>query len=112
MPKITIINLSNQEILISPTDLRKSVLTYIHEFGIDWMHSCGKKGKCTTCKMIIIEGMENLESLTPSEEKFKEEKKLLDNERLACQAKLVGDITIKVPKQYQLPHIQYTDKVK
>ncbi len=109
MPKITIINLSHQEISVSEANLHQTVLTYIHESRIDWMHHCGKKGRCTTCKMIVVEGIENLSPLTSSEKKFQDENRLNSNERLACQALLSGSISIKVPKECQLPHLKYEE---
>lgn len=107
MPKIVIKNLDNKTIVSN--DNTKTVLSLIHQNGIDWMHACGKKGRCTTCKMIVEEGMENLEELTDQESRFREMKALKPNERLTCQAILnTGTIVIKVPEVGKLPHLNYT----
>ena len=66
MGQITIENLNNKE--ISNTDNSKSVLDIIHESGIDWMHACGKKGRCTTCKIIVVEGADQLSPIEETEQ--------------------------------------------
>ena len=86
-----------------------TVIEVLHANKIDWMHACGAKGRCTTCKMVVIEGAENLGELAPPEVKFLEKKQLYDNERLACQCYAKGDIVIRVPNVNKLPHLKYSD---
>lgn len=105
MPQIIIENLFNKIINGDP-DL--TILDNIHQNYIDWMHTCGKKGNCTSCKMIVVKGANNLSPHTGTEEKFRSLGRLKDRERLACQCKLLGDITIKAPDFYKLPHVQYS----
>jgi len=107
MVKIVIENLGRKELEVN--DLTKTVLRHFQDHFVDWMHACGAKGRCTTCKMIVRTGRENLETLTPAEEKYRSAGDLKENERLACQAKLTGSISVTVPRAYQLPHLQYTD---
>lgn len=108
MPRIIIQNLENFSIDSDSTD--RKVIELIHENGIDWMHACGKKGRCTTCKMSIVAGQENLSSETAQELHFRELQRLLPNERLACQAHLLhGILTIRVPDSSKFPHLTYTE---
>ncbi|WP_339698230.1 2Fe-2S iron-sulfur cluster-binding protein [Algoriphagus aquimarinus] len=58
MPQIVIENLFN--LRINSISIHRKVIEIIHENGIDWMHACGKKGRCTTCKIILKSGEENL----------------------------------------------------
>ena len=68
--------------------------------GIEIEHACEKSCACTTCHVIVREG---LESLTEAEEK---EEDLLDkawglepNSRLSCQAVIMNqDLVIEIPK--------------
>ena len=68
--------------------------------GIEIEHACEKSCACTTCHVIVREG---LESLTEAEEK---EEDLLDkawglepNSRLSCQAVVANqDLVIEIPK--------------
>jgi 2Fe-2S ferredoxin len=107
MVKIVIENLGQKELTLD--NERKSVLKHLQDHFVDWMHACGAKGRCTTCKMEIIEGMENLGELTEAEIKYRNAGELIENERLSCQAKLMGNIRIKVPHSGKLPHMTYTD---
>lgn len=107
MPKIIIKNLNNQE--VDAYDSNKSVLQHIGEAYIDWMQACGGKGRCTTCKMIVHQGLEMLTPLSSTEEKYKNLQRLAEGERLACQCSVRGNIIVSVPEKYKLPHINYSD---
>ena len=108
MVQIAIQNLGNRA--IESKHIERKVIELIHENGIDWMHACGKKGRCTTCKMSIVDGQANLSSETVQEHHFRELKRLLANERLACQAHLLhGVLTIRVPDSSKFPHLTYTE---
>lgn len=107
MAKIVIKNI--QDAILKSNDSHLSILDVIHSNYIDWMHACGAKGRCTTCKMIVLNGLNNLSGCTDFEKKVKLLGKLRDNERLACQTKLIeGYVEIESPKENQLPHIKYT----
>jgi 2Fe-2S ferredoxin len=74
------------------------------------MHACGKKGRCTTCKIIVLEGIENLSPLTEREEFFKGIDRLKSYERLSCQAKLIkGEILVRVAEENKFPHMDYSE---
>ncbi len=107
MPEISIKNLSNKTVTTNDTD--KVVLKILHENSVDWMHACGGKGRCTTCKMTVIEGQENLSSPSDFELKITKLGALKENQRLACQCKISGNISVKVPNENKLPHLDYTD---
>ena len=93
--------------VLEVTDLSKTLL--FHQNNLDWMHSCGGKGRCTTCKVIINRGLEHLQPLTRHEQRYRLGGDLKQQERLACQARITGDITLIVPKESQLPHLDYSD---
>ena len=108
MPRIVIQNLENLTINSELTD--RKVIELIHENGTDWMHACGKKGRCTTCKMIVLEGMENLSDPTDREIVYRNQNRLKSNERLACQATIQsGELIIRVAEINKFPHIVYTE---
>lgn len=108
MPKIVIENLYNKEIYTKAPDHK--VIEIIQDNYVDWMHACGKKGRCTTCMMIVKEGMENLSELTDHEKHFRKLGRLKENQRLTCQAKLQqGCISIEVAEPYKLPHMDYSE---
>lgn len=76
----------------------------------DWMHACGGKGRCTSCKAIVVSGSECLPERTEAEKRFDSMGRLAQNERLTCQV-IMSDCTlhIKVAEQNKLPHLAYTD---
>jgi len=106
MAQITIENLNNKE--ISSTDNSQTVLDIIHDSGIDWMHACGKKGRCTTCKIIVLEGADHLSPIEETEQTLFDAGKLQLGERVACQAKLLGDVKVRVADKNKFPHMTYT----
>ncbi|MDH5366567.1 MAG: (2Fe-2S)-binding protein [Cyclobacteriaceae bacterium] len=107
MSAITIKNIFNKKIYTS-TD-NENILMSIQSNNIDWMHACGAKGRCTTCKFIIVNGHNNISTETDIEVKYRELNKLSENERLACQCTAVDDITILVPESGKMPHMKYSD---
>ena len=108
MGRIMIENLFKKTLEV--TDHSKTLLQHFQDHGIDWMHACGGKGRCTTCKVIVKDGELNFQPLTRSEKSYFREGALVAHERLACQAKVQGDVRLFVPKEYQLPHMQYSDE--
>ena len=105
MARIVIVNWAKKTLEIS--DLSKSLLRHFHDHHLDWMHACGGKGRCTTCKAVIVEGMGNLTPLTAAEQRYRTLRELREDERLCCQAKIQGDITIAIPEENKLAHINY-----
>jgi 2Fe-2S ferredoxin len=105
--QITLRNLNNT--ILDSKDNSKSVLNIIHEHGIDWMFACGGKGKCTTCKIIVQKGMNNISEANEIEKKFLEIGKLEPNERLACQCTISGDIEVDVADKNKFPHMTYSN---
>lgn len=109
MAIIMIENLFKKAIHVN--DLTKTLLQHFSDHHIDWMHACGAKGRCITCKVIISAGVEHFRPLTRAEQKYHQEGALKSMERLACQAKISGDVFLLSPKEYHLPHILYSDDV-
>lgn len=107
MANLIIQNMSG--LTLKVTNNSQSILQIVQENYIDWMHACGAKGRCTTCRAIIVAGATHLEAMNEAEKKMSV--RLNNNERLACQAKFTGqgDVTIRVPKGTQFPHIDYKE---
>ena len=106
MVKIVIENLAQKQ--LSEVDQSKSILQVLQSHFIDWMHACGGKGRCTTCKMIVVEGMDQLSRPTPAELKYRTLGQLAENERLACQTRALGSCRIRVPEESKMSHMDYT----
>lgn len=106
MVKIVIENMAGKEV---SGKAGSSALRLFHENLVDWMHACGGKGRCTTCKMIVVAGAEALGPLTDAEHRYRATNELGVNERLACQAKVTANCRVRVPEVYKLPHLDYTE---
>ncbi len=106
MSTILIANWKNKT--LSVNDPNVSLLRLFQNHRLDWMHACGGKGRCTTCKVIVLEGMENFSQVTPAENRYRAMGALQSNERLSCQVRVLGDVTVEVPEEYKLPHITYS----
>ena len=104
MPEITIANLQSKTI---KRENKSERLLDVLLSATDWMHACGGKGRCTTCKARVLKGLESLPPRNENEERFYKLNKLRDDERLVCQISLDHDLLIEVPKETQLPHLSY-----
>lgn len=96
MPRVTFLHSQGKSGTVSR---HASLLDAAKEIGFSLNHDCGGNASCTTCRVEVESGGENL-----SEIEF-EEQDLLDREalsepwhRLGCQAKVLGDVTVRVPE--------------
>ncbi|HWW62837.1 MAG TPA: 2Fe-2S iron-sulfur cluster-binding protein [Thermoanaerobaculia bacterium] len=72
----------------------KTLLSCALEMDVRISHVCGGDGACGTCRTEIIDGWTHLTPPTP-DETYKE---LEEPHRLSCQARLIGDVIVKVAK--------------
>ncbi len=62
-----------------------SLLDTIIDANISIDHSCGGNASCGTCRVVIVEGADQLPPRNDLEADFIENRGWSDNERLACQ---------------------------
>ncbi|TXK44630.1 (2Fe-2S)-binding protein [Pontibacter qinzhouensis] len=106
MPNLIVLNLAFRQVEVP---IGHSVFQALQAAGLDWMHACGTKGRCTTCRLIVTAGLENFGPLTINEMRYRDNGRLKENERLLCQATLHGDAAGRVPQQTMLPHLHYVE---
>jgi 2Fe-2S ferredoxin len=77
----------------------QTIMEAAHDHGLYWPTTCGGQAICTTCMCRIEVGAENLDEIgrrelaTLTEERS--EAMIRENHlRLACQARVSGDITV------------------
>ena len=70
----------------------KTLLSSALEMGMRISHVCGGDGACGTCRVEVVDGWDNLSPPTP-DETYKE---IEAPHRLRCQAKLLGDVIVRV----------------
>jgi 2Fe-2S ferredoxin len=61
-------------------------------------HNCGGNCACSTCHIIVEEGLDTLPEMSEDEEDMLDEAEgLTDQSRLACQCKVSGDLVVRIP---------------
>ncbi|MCC3157908.1 (2Fe-2S)-binding protein [Hymenobacter sp. 15J16-1T3B] len=107
MPTLTVQNLPGGPINVQPG---QTLLRALHEAGHDWMHACGARGRCTTCRIELVSGAEHLAPPTVHELRYLSTGRLAPTARLTCQAQLLeGELIGRVPEATKLPHVQYVE---
>jgi len=62
---------------------------------IPHLHECGGHGNCTTCRVRILDGIQNLSARTEKEKSSSQARKWDPSIRLACQAYPKGDVKMQ-----------------
>ena len=82
----------------------QSILQALLQGDVEWMHACGGFCNCTTCRVKIEEGMDNVSEMRQDEKntlrRFQGEEVLEGPFRLSCQVKVHGDIKVSEPDWY------------
>lgn len=72
-----------------------TILDVSRNNGISHMSVCGGRARCSTCRTLIVEGEENLSKIEQAEQKLLSRLNVESSVRLACRAKVHGDISIR-----------------
>src|SRR6185295_1686107 len=107
MPKVTFINKDQTRTTVEfehgkmPYDghgLPESFLDVAMNKGIHLEHACGGSCACTTCHLIVREGMQNLSDMEDNEaDRLDTAWELTTASRLGCQAVIKGDVVVEFP---------------
>lgn len=74
-----------------------SILETSLQNDIPHAHACGGNAACSSCRICILDGIENLLERNEKEAKLAEELGFTDDIRLGCQTKInQGDITVRL----------------
>lgn len=84
----------NKTVLASPDS---TILEAILKSNIKHIHACGGNARCTTCRVYIMEGLNNCQPRNEKEKQLAEKLGFPQDIRLACQTRIRGDITIRRP---------------
>jgi 2Fe-2S ferredoxin len=108
MPKITILphpELCPEGVVIEDAPKGQSICRIMLDNHVEIEHACEMSCACTTCHVIVREGLSSLEEATDNEEDMLDKAWGLSSEsRLSCQAIVEDtDLTIEIPK-YTINH--------
>jgi adenylate cyclase len=73
----------------------ESLLQAAVRAGIPLAHICGGHGRCSTCRVIILEGLEHCLPCTEEEEAIARQLQFDPALRLACQTRVTGNVTLR-----------------
>lgn len=80
----------------------QTVLQALLHGGVDWLHACGGFCNCTTCRIEVKDGVDNLSDMEEDEKntlrRFQGDEVLDGPYRLGCQAEVHGDIKVSEPE--------------
>ena len=91
MPKLTYAD-ENCDVQFSEA---QSILEISNENKVEHLHVCGGLGKCSTCRVQIVDGLENCSERSEKEQVIADKLDFPDDVRLACQTLLSGDATVR-----------------
>lgn len=88
MPKLTVENVGTFDV----PDAKRLVLALCEEAGIDQLHACGGRARCTTCRVEFVAG----EPATHTKAEIAAiERRGLTGVRLSCQILCDHDMTVR-----------------
>lgn len=90
MPRITLE--PSGAVLEAPR--KANLLKFLHSKEIPVGSACGGKGLCASCKVQVLEGDKNLSRPNDTESQLAERNHLQKYERISCQCKILGDISL------------------
>jgi 2Fe-2S ferredoxin len=79
------------------------------EIGLSLRHKCGGNATCGTCRVQIEQGHENLSPVNQREIELLGEERLAQKFRLACQSKIKGPVTAKIPHWLPISNTKLED---
>ncbi|MDH5639755.1 MAG: (2Fe-2S)-binding protein [Nitrospira sp.] len=102
MPRVTFLYF---EEITGDVELNTSLLDAAKTLGFSLNHDCGGNASCTTCRVEVQAGLEHLSEIDFDEQDLLDREALSDpRHRLACQARVQGDVIVRVPKsKWEVP---------
>jgi ferredoxin, 2Fe-2S len=94
MPKITFYPTGQGGDFLPETNLLEAA----QQCGLEIAHECGGFASCSTCRVFIKSGEQNLSAIEFDEEDMLDLAELSPPYRLACQAKIRGDVEVQIPE--------------
>jgi adenylate cyclase len=78
----------------APAYENETVLDVARRSGVPLGNACGGVGVCTRCRVTVLAGAENLTPQTEVEIRFGRSRGFADDERMACQAVVLGECEV------------------
>jgi len=88
MPTVVFVNVGRAGVVAEGSTILEAAL----DLGVNISHICGGNGICSTCRVEVVVGGENLTPVNPQEIAYD----LGDCRRLGCQARVKGNVAVRV----------------
>lgn len=89
-----------------------SILEAALGHGIAIYHTCGGNASCSTCRVKVLSGGENLSAIGPAEAQILDAFDLKPPHRLGCQALVLrGDVAVEIPERDREPRPNKTPEI-
>src|SRR5258705_11639626 len=73
----------------------ESLLSASLRAGIPHAHACGGNARCSTCRVVVVEGAENCSPRNAHEQELASRLHFTPEIRLACQTTASGDVKVR-----------------
>src|SRR5438477_7543665 len=81
--------------VVEEEDPALTLLGVSRKHGIPHASACGGNARCSTCRVMVLEGAHNLSPPEGPEARLTALKGLEEDIRLACQARVLGPVTLR-----------------
>ena len=88
-----------------------SVLDAALRYHVPIYHTCGGNASCSTCRVLVLEGMPHLSGIENAEAQVLDAFDLKVPHRLGCQSQVLGDVTVQIPERDREPRPNKTPAV-
>jgi 2Fe-2S ferredoxin len=97
MPRVTFLHPQGRS---GEVPVNLTLLEAAEVLGFSLNHDCGGNASCTTCRVEVQVGAENLTDIDFDEQDLLDREALSEPwHRLGCQAHVLGDVVVRVPEQ-------------
>src|SRR4030095_6025833 len=76
-------------------DSSETILQVSLRVGIPHAHACGGNARCSTCRVLILEGLENCDPRNLKEQELADRLHFSSDIRLACQTTISDQVTVR-----------------
>ncbi|PRQ03328.1 Serine/threonine-protein kinase Pkn1 [Enhygromyxa salina] len=83
------------ERIVAMAEEGDSLLEVAIAAGVPHYHACGGNARCSTCRVVVLDGRDALSARTEAEDRIAARRKWPKTTRLACQAKVRGSCKVR-----------------
>ena len=81
-----------------------TILEAAMDHGVPLYHTCGGNCSCSTCRVSVLKGEENLSPMSPEESQVLDSFDLKSPYRLGCQSEILkGAVEVEIPTRSKKP---------